>query len=340
MNPRTLLAAGTTTVMLALGAVSASAATAAPATPAQLQGDVLVAAEEAPARPDGVTRLYGQNRFETAVAISADSFPDGADEVFIVTGTDWPDALAAGAAAAEVDAPVLLVWKHTITDPVITELERLSPERAWVVGGIGAVSRTVERQLEALDIEPQRVAGADRYGTAAALQEQFFPDPEGAYYASGETFADALGGGAAAAHRGWPLLLTGQYYVPLATPVVGDERILLGGEGAADEHVRGVLSARRVAGDDRYGTAAATALDAFGSARVAYLATGTTYPDALAGVVAAARDQAPLLITRPSCAPEPIAEAADELGVTARVALGGTAAVNRAAADLQVCPAP
>lgn len=60
-----------------------------------------------------------------------------------------------------------------------------------------------------IDAEVQRVAGGDRYGTAAAISAATFgPDAGIAYVATGEDLADALTAGAAAAATGGPVLLT------------------------------------------------------------------------------------------------------------------------------------
>jgi SpoIID/LytB domain protein len=290
-----------------------------------------------PARPAGVTRVAGPDRFSTAASVSAASFPGTANDVLVVTGADWPDALAAGAAAARVSAPVLPVQAGAVPAPIADELTRLKPRRAWVVGGTAAVGDAVLAQLRARGITVQRISGADRYATAAAVQRQFFPSPAGAYYASGATYADALAGGAAAAHRGWPLLLTAPSSVPAATPVVGAERIVLGGAVAISEQVRSQLQARRVAGANRYDTATAIAKDAFTRADVIYLATGLNFPDALAGASAGFRDGAPLLLAATDCVTPATRDQAAALGAGSRMVLGGQSAVTDRAAALTPC---
>ena len=173
-------------------------------------------------------------------------------------------------------------------------------------------------------------------GTAAAVAARFFPDASGAYYASGGRYADALGGGADAAKRGWPLLLTAKDSLSPATPKVGTQRIVLGGPAAVSDMVRDQLAARRVAGKDRFSTAAATARDAFPGATVGYLATGLNFPDALAGAPAAARDNGPLLLASKDCVTVATRYTFTDLGITSRVILGGTGAVTDRAANLTV----
>ncbi|MCW2724428.1 MAG: SpoIID/LytB domain protein [Frankiales bacterium] len=291
----------------------------------------------APARSAGVTRVAGADRFGTAASVSAASFPGTANDVLIVTGADWPDALAAGAAAASVSAPVLPVQAGAVPGPIADELTRLKPRRAWVVGGTAAVSDAVVAQLQTRGITVQRVSGADRYATAAAVQRQFFASPAGAYYASGATYADALAGGAAAARRGWPLLLTAPGALPASTPVVGTDRIVLGGPVAISEQVRTRLQARRVAGADRYDTATAIAKDAFPRADVVYLATGLNFPDALAGAPAGFRDGAPLLLAATDCVTKATRDEAAALGARSRMVLGGQNAVSDRAAAMTAC---
>lgn len=111
---------------------------------------------------------------------------------------------------------------------------------------------------------------------------------------------------------------------------------MLGGPAAVSEAVRSQLDARRVAGYDRYATAAAIARDAFDSASVAYLATGLNFPDALAGAPAAARDNAPLLLVASDCVTATTRDTFVALGVTSRVVLGGNA-VSNDAAQLTAC---
>lgn len=290
-----------------------------------------------PADVAGVRRLAGAGRYDTAAAISRTSFPGTVSDVFIVTGENWPDALSAGPAAAEVDAPILPVQTNAVPSAISAEIDRLRPVRAWVIGGANAIADSVLDGLRARGIEVSRISGQDRYATASAVASRFFPNPAGAYYASGVTFADALGGGAAAAHRGWPLLLTAKDSVPAATLTVGTERIVLGGQAAISNAVQSQLGARRVAGEDRYATAAAIARDAFATAPVAYLATGLNFPDALAGTPAAARDDAPVLLAAQDCVTAATRDAFSRLGGTSRVVLGGTAAVTVRAAALTTC---
>lgn len=99
------------------------------------------------------------------------------DVVYIATGENFPDALGAAAAAGAVGAPVLLVQQNGVPSATTTELNRLQPEKIIIVGGTGVISDAVKTTLEGLGFGPtvERIAGPDRYSTAAALSAASFP---------------------------------------------------------------------------------------------------------------------------------------------------------------------
>ena len=83
-----------------------------------------------------VARLYGTDRYTTAVAVSDVFFFTGASKVFIASGANYPDALAGAAVAGPQGAPLLLVPPgSTIPLAVDRELRRLAPTDIYVLGG-------------------------------------------------------------------------------------------------------------------------------------------------------------------------------------------------------------
>jgi len=73
-----------------------------------------------------VLRYWGANRYATAVAVSEAVFATGADTVFVVTGVNFPDAVAAGPVAGTLDAPILLVTGTSVPSPTGAEVTRLA----------------------------------------------------------------------------------------------------------------------------------------------------------------------------------------------------------------------
>lgn len=192
----------------------------------------------------------------------------------------------------------------------------------------------------------QRLDGIDRYGTSAAISAATFaPGAAVAFIASGTEFADALSGSAAAAARGGPVLLTMADTLP---PAIAAELrrlkprqiVILGGEGAVSPAVAAALATfttgtvSRQWGDDRYATSADVSARNFApGVPVAFVASGTMFPDALSGAALAAKLGGPVLLTLPKSLPEPIAAELTRLQPKRLVVLGGEGAVFPAVAD-------
>jgi putative cell wall-binding protein len=101
--------------------------------------------------------------------------------------------------------------------------------------------------------------------------------------------------------------------------------MLVAAPAAADEGFR----IERVAGEDRYETAAFAALAAFpAGADAVVLARGDDFPDALAGAYLAGQLGGPVLLTQPAELPEVTATAIETLGATQIYLLGGPAAIS------------
>jgi hypothetical protein len=114
--------------------------------------------------------------------------------------------------------------------------------------------------------------------------------------------------------------------------------VILGGTGVVassieleiGQAVPGVM-VTRLAGKNRFETSAAIADAGWRQADVGFFAAGTDFPDALAGVPAAALQGAPLFLTKPDCMPRPIARVANDLALDERVLLGGSAVLQDSA---------
>ncbi len=286
-----------------------------------------------------VWRYAGADRYATAAAVSRFDFATGTSAAFVATGADFPDALAGAALAGFLGRPVLLTRPDVLSSATKAELARLGVDTVLILGGEGAVSAMVESELAGLVADVRRLAGPDRYATAVEISRAGFPGGASVVYvATGLGFADALAGGAAAARRGGPLLLTDPDVLPSVTRnelerLGPGEIVVLGGTGAVSEAVEAQLSAiaptRRLAGTDRYATAVAASQDAFptGAKRV-YVAVGTDFPDALAGGAAAGVAGGPVLLVRSDSIPSVVASELARLAPSEIVVLGGIGVVT------------
>ena len=286
-------------------------------------------------------RIAGANRFTTAVEISQSAYPGGANVVYLATAYNFPDALAGGTGAARTNGPILLSEVDSVPAATVDEIRRLNPSRVVILGGEAALAPTVEQDLSEFGVDVVRLAGRDRYDTAAQISRMHFePGVRYAFVTGGLDFTAAIAGAPAAAQAESPMVLTRPDSLPAYTRdelvrLRPDVIIVLGGTGVVGASVEQELAAyaasgrvERLAGDDAYGTAVAISAWAQqdGSA-TAYLATSGTYVDALAGIAVAARDGAPILLVGDDL--DPVVEAElERLGAEEVVALGGPAAVK------------
>ncbi|HET9878408.1 MAG TPA: cell wall-binding repeat-containing protein [Candidatus Limnocylindria bacterium] len=290
-----------------------------------------------------VQRIAGADRYATAAAVSAATFQPGTPVAFIATGTAFPDALAAGPAAAALRGPILLVKPDWLPDATRAELLRLRPGRIVVVGGPAAVGDQVLAALDGLHTGGgvTRLAGIDRYATAAAVSAAVFgPARPVVYVATGRTFPDALSGGALAGRNGAPLLLVEPHAIPAATTaelrrLTPAKIVVLGGTGAVSAAVATALDAFdtgggvvRHAGPDRYWTSAVIASAQPSPAPALFVATGAAFPDALAATPAAVAAGASVLLVPGTSVPPVVLSQARRLAPARLVLVGGPAAIN------------
>lgn len=285
------------------------------------------------------TRLAGTTRYDTAASLVNHAFPGTADLVLVAAGANFPDALAASAAAAKADAPLLLVAPGSVPAATRAQLNRLRPTRIVIVGGTAAVSESVERELtQTASVE--RIAGGDRYETAALLAQRFFDrSAVGAYLVSGENFPDALAAGAASSYTAQPVLLTRAGSVPVVTTRVlaalGITNVtVVGGTQAVStiaeaQVTRAGAQVARVAGSDRFDTAARLARTVERSGPNILLATGSNFPDALGAAAVAARLSATLILTSPTTMSRAASDYLTRRAPDSITVLGGYSAITR-----------
>ncbi len=194
--------------------------------------------------------------------------------------------------------------------------------------------------------QSQRIAGDNRYATAANLSKTFAEDAAVVYVASGEDYPDALAVAPIAAADGAALLLVRHDHVPSETAaalkrLTPHRIVVVGGPGAINKETFTALKAfagadgiSRIGGIDRYETArlAIQAHWAEGTtADLVYVASGRNFPDALSAAAAAGAQGAPV-ISVDGTAKTLDAKTVDlitKLGATKVVIAGGAGAVSK-----------
>lgn len=180
-----------------------------------------------------------------------------------------------------------------------------------------------------------RIGGADRYAVAAAASaETFSSGVPVAYVASGEGFADALSGAAAAGVQEGPVLLAQKNSVPVATAhelqrLRPKRIVVLGGPATLSADVEASLraysgSVSRIGGADRYAAGAAISTATFpDGASVAYVASGENFPDALSASPMTGSEQGPVLLAQRDTLPQAVADELKRLKPDYVIAVGG-----------------
>lgn len=253
-----------------------------------------------------VDRVAGADRIATSVAV-AEAW-DAAEDVLLATARNFPDALAAGALGARLDAPLLLTEPDRVPPAVLRAIARLGTRRVHVLGGPAAVGDAVTRSLRAGGLQVVRHDGASRFETAAAIARAAGAPSRRAAVVLGrapdparDAWPDALAAGALAASPDrLPTLLVEHDDLPAVTITALHELgvthvTVVGGQSAVSEAVlrrlRGAgFAVDRLAGESRYATSAAAvhrAMTVRPPTRLV-LATGEAFPDGLAATALAA----------------------------------------------------
>ncbi len=212
-------------------------------------------------RVGSVRRIAGPDPYVTAVAVAGEvgPIPGSAGEwgsrgrtALLANGDTVADALVAGPLAYHGEHPLLLTPATSLDRRVSEYLDRSDVEHVMILGGTAAVGPEVVAAVQSKGIVVSRVAGDDRYGTAAQLARRLLASgrPDSCFdgstigLATGERAPDAISSGPLLGERCAPLLLVRPRAVPAATDDLLTGGDLLGGsDGRLDVVVFGGTAA-------------------------------------------------------------------------------------------------
>lgn len=254
-----------------------------------------------PDMPINSERLAGSNRYETSQAISKSGWTSSYYAV-VVSGENYPDALCSTTLAAKHNAPILLTAKGSLNTRTRDELVRLNVRSVFLIGGVNVISAGTEQAIRNLGISVTRIAGVDRYDTSLKIAQAVGNYGE-AVIATGENYTDALSIAPIAAMRKMPILLTPKNSLPSDMRQYLQSNVgktyVVGGTNAVSVSVQNQLPyPERLSGSNRYQTNIEIINRFINELNLGtvYLATGQTFPDALAGSVLAGRTNSPLIL--------------------------------------------
>jgi putative cell wall-binding protein len=150
-------------------------------------------------------RLAGSTRYDTSLAIANEISPTP-QLILAATGKNFPDALAAGAAAGEwtsLGYPGVVILTNDSALPAATKTYLNNNPQADLAGIGGQAVTALSAYPDAISI-----VGSTRYQTASYVAQVFFGGTRYAGIATGTDWPDALSGGALLGTLGGPLLLT------------------------------------------------------------------------------------------------------------------------------------
>ncbi len=294
----------------------------------------------------GAERLAGLSRVDTALAIAKADYSNPVTSVVLVTAGNYPDALTGSVLAQKLNAPILLVGTSaTDQAKVISYLQSnlTTSGTVYILGGTGAVSQNVFDQIKAAGFSNiERISGADRYATSVAIANTLnVAQGTPVVLASGLNYPDALAVSSVAALKGYPVLLVGKDSIPANVAqeigtIKPSKIYIIGLDGAVGPAVdtQAAQAAEiaasdvvRIGGADRYATSLAVAKYFNLNSNMVCVATGSNFPDALAGSVYAAEHNADILLAgnNLSNAEQSWLQSCKPSGVTI---FGGTGAVS------------
>ena len=332
-----------------------------------------------------VREFAGQDRYDTALRLAKNfaMSKGGLGTVplaFVSSGETLVDSISVAGLAGYTDAPILLTPTGSLHGGVADFIEDYGVSTVYVLGGTAAVSDATVTAIEGLSSEPTvtRIAGADRYATAAATAGMI--DAESSWCGTDAISAvlingatDMLAYGVAVQTIAYrlqlPVLMTAADELPDATAeFINDNDVehvqIIGGTGAVSADVasaltsHGVDTVARVDGDSAAAVSVALAQMAGNGCRAAL---GLVSNDRVAlvrgnpdGVVAAPvlasslanGDLVPPLIvgdSLPASVRDYLAATPKNIGANRLnlgiVAVGGTAAISQATMDAALAAA-
>ncbi|WLR44313.1 cell wall-binding repeat-containing protein [Bacillus carboniphilus] len=258
-----------------------------------------------------VTRLAGEDRYETNIDMLQELEDDSAKNIIISSGENYPDALAGGVLNSTHEGAMVLVNEdEKVLKNAEKEVARLLQDggKVYILGGEKAVPKSIENFFDK-DCDVERLAGETRIHTAMEIAEAANKDSEEVFLAYGYSFADALSVTPAEAKHKMPILLTDEKH-ELNDDVknyLEEHKVkkvtIVGGEAVVGKEIAKELEGMKIEvdrkwGEDRYFTSLEIAKSYFNESEAVAVSNGMKFPDALGGGTLAYRKDMPILLAQ------------------------------------------
>lgn len=252
-------------------------------------------------------RLAGSNRFKTAYSIVNEVKRLNGNKKFktliVASGTGYPDALS-GAYLAKVKGGAVILTSKAEEPTTVNYIKSSLAQggTVYILGGYGAVPKTLDAKLNSNKIKNVRLKGASRYETNVSVLKNSGIKGQDLIVTTGSDFPDAL----IASSTGRPVMLVGQKLTDSQKALLKNNKvksITVISTGTVvptsiDSELKKAsgVSVSRVTGMSKYHVSKAVADRYFKTTKNVVLATGESFPDALAGGTLAIKINAPILL--------------------------------------------
>jgi putative cell wall-binding protein len=208
-----------------------------------------------------VTRTSGSDRYATAASVATANWTTS-DDVVLVSGEGYADAVSASALAKKLNAPILLTSAGSLSSDTQSALTTLKAKNVYVIGGNASVSDSVRSDLKK-SYNLIELGGANRYETNAKVAQKLVDlgvKADQVIMVGGEGFSDALSVAPIAAAKGQILLLgmnNSSYMQPVLDFVKNNSSkvTVVGTSNVINDSILSTVNGTRIdGGSDRFDT--------------------------------------------------------------------------------------
>ncbi|WP_165873629.1 cell wall-binding repeat-containing protein [Baia soyae] len=164
-------------------------------------------------------RYNSTNPAALSAQLSKKRYPSGAETVIITNSHFGAEALTANTLSSVQNAPILFTDANQLPVGVSTEIKRLGPSKAILLGGDKVVSKAVEEQLKKMNIKVDRRVESNPFISTSQLAEKILKDSEidSVSIVEASDFASAM---YMSAGYSSPILLVEKDRIPVETKAV------------------------------------------------------------------------------------------------------------------------
>ena len=113
------------------------------------------------------SNISGKTSADTSAKIAKKAYPNGCDTVIIARDDDFADAMSATGLAGTLNAAIVLTNRTSLSDSSAEAIKTLGAKKAYIIGGTGAISSSIEGQLREAGCEStERVRGTNSWDTS------------------------------------------------------------------------------------------------------------------------------------------------------------------------------